>query len=193
MTSEHIEDRIKSFARVKAADLIPNPKNWRTHPKDQRDTLTSVLRRVGYADAVIARETDDGLMLIDGHLRTDTADPNAMIPTLIVDLNEEEADILLATLDPLAAMAGHDDESLSSLLESVSTDDETLSALLRTLEGGYDSLTLGDYSEGGSFDQSGLLTETKFEIVISCDDEQQQYELLNRLTDEGLLCRSLIS
>jgi len=31
-----------------------------------------MLAKVGYADAVIARETPDGLMLIDGHLRAET-------------------------------------------------------------------------------------------------------------------------
>jgi len=67
-----IRDRIKELRRVKASDLLPNPKNWRTHPVAQQDGLRTMLAKVGYADAVIARETPDGLMLIDGHLRAET-------------------------------------------------------------------------------------------------------------------------
>ena len=63
-----IRDRIKEFNRVPAKDLLPNPKNWRTHPDQQADALKGVLSEIGFADAVLARETEDGLMLINGHL-----------------------------------------------------------------------------------------------------------------------------
>jgi len=44
------------------------------------------------------------LMLIHGHLRAETT-KNAMVPVLVLDVTEAEADKLLLTLDPLAAMA----------------------------------------------------------------------------------------
>lgn len=34
-----IRDRIKELRRVKAANLVPNPRNWRTHPQAQQDAL----------------------------------------------------------------------------------------------------------------------------------------------------------
>ena len=63
-----IRDRIVDFRRVPASSLIPNPSNWRTHPEEQRAALAGVLESVGIVDAVIARETPNGLELIDGHL-----------------------------------------------------------------------------------------------------------------------------
>ena len=63
-----IRDRIIAFRRVPAKDLLPNPKNWRTHPDQQADALKGVLSEIGFADAVLARETEDGLMLIDDNL-----------------------------------------------------------------------------------------------------------------------------
>tara|TARA_R110002020_G_scaffold158182_1_gene341246 strand:- start:614 stop:1177 length:564 start_codon:yes stop_codon:yes gene_type:complete len=92
-----------------------------------------MLERVGYADAVIARETDQGLMLVDGHLRTEESDPDAMIPTLIVDLTEAEADMVLTTLDPLAAMAGTDVDAFASLLRNVGEDDDAISVLFEDI------------------------------------------------------------
>jgi hypothetical protein len=56
----------------------------------------------------LARETTEGgLMLIDGHLRAETA-TDARVPVLILDINEAEAAKLLAVLDSLAAMAEAD-------------------------------------------------------------------------------------
>ena len=138
-----IRDRIKELRRVPASELIPNPKNWRTHPVAQQDALRGVLAEVGYADALIARETPEGLMLVDGHLRAETT-PDADVPVLVLDINAAEADLMLATLDPLAAMAGRDEERLSELLSTVSSDNDTVNALLQTLANGYEPLTIAD-------------------------------------------------
>ena len=101
-------DRIKELRRVRAGDLRPNPKNWRVHPAAQRAALQGLLREIGYADALLAREIPDGLMTIDGHLRIEETDPDAIVPVLILDVDEAEADKVLATLDPLAALAQAD-------------------------------------------------------------------------------------
>jgi len=138
-----IRDRIKELRRVKASDLLPNPKNWRTHPVAQQDALRGVLAEVGYADALIARETPDGLMLVDGHLRAETT-PDSDVPVLVLDINEAESDLMLATLDPLAAMAGRDEERLTELLETVTSENDTVNALLETLANGYEPLTIPD-------------------------------------------------
>jgi len=130
-----IRDRVRELRRVRAGDLIPNPKNWRRHPKAQREALRGLLREVGYADALVARELPDGrLLLIDGHLRADTT-PDLIVPVLVVDLDEAEADKLLLTLDPLASMAQSDSDRIKSLLETVHTDDDAVQALLRRTAG----------------------------------------------------------
>lgn len=132
-----IRDRIKELRRVPAKELLPNPKNWRLHPDEQKEALQGVLAQVGYADAVLARETPDGLMLIDGHLRAE-ATPDAEIPVLILDVNEEEADLILATHDPLAGMAGVDAELLADLLNSVDADSQAVDDMLDGLMADYE-------------------------------------------------------
>jgi DNA modification methylase len=127
-----IRDRIVELRRVRAADLHPNPKNWRTHPKAQREALRGVLAEIGYADALLARETPVGLQIIDGHLRAETT-PDVEVPVLILDVTEAEADKLLATLDPLAALAEGDPESLRTLLEQVETDSDAVKKMLDNL------------------------------------------------------------
>jgi hypothetical protein len=95
-----------------------------------------MLERVGYADAVIARETDAGLMLIDGHLRAETT-PDAIVPVLVTDLTEAEADEVLATLDPLASLAEPDVDQLLKLLGGIEEPDASIQALLEDIGDSY--------------------------------------------------------
>lgn len=127
-----IRDRIRELRRIPASELIPNPKNWRTHPQAQQDALRGVLAEVGYADALLGRETPAGVMLIDGHLRAETT-PDQKVPVLILDVDEAEADKILATLDPLAALAEADAAKLDALLREVDTGSEAVMEMLADL------------------------------------------------------------
>jgi len=127
-----IRDRIKELRRVKANELLPNPKNWRRHPRAQADALRGLLSEIGYADALLARETPAGLMLIDGHLRAETT-PDAAVPVLVLDVTEAEADKMLLTLDPLAGMAEMEIDRIKALLTTVQSDNAAVQAMLARL------------------------------------------------------------
>ena len=128
-----IRDRVQRLERRRAGDLVPNPKNWRTHPKGQQDALRGILAEVGYADALLARELPDGsLMLVDGHLRAETT-PDQEVPVLVLDISEAEADKLLLSLDPLAALAETNAVALDALLRDVDTGSEGLQQMYADL------------------------------------------------------------
>mgnify|MGYP003635463925 CR=1 FL=1 len=134
-----IRNRIKELRTVKASDLLMNPHNWRIHSATQSDALRGVLGEIGYADALIAYQTPDGLMLIDGHLRAETT-PDMEVPVLVTDLTEQEANKLLMTLDPLAAMAGADVEMFNTLREMTNVDNDALQDMLQQLQ---DDISVG--------------------------------------------------
>ena len=91
-----IRDRILGLIRIRARDLVPNKKNWRRHPQAQ--ALRGLLGEIGYADVIIVRELPNGKYeIIDGHLRAEIT-PDAMVPVIVLDVTEEEADKLLLTL-----------------------------------------------------------------------------------------------
>jgi len=128
-----LRDRVIGFERRRVEDLAPHPKNWRKHPRHQQSALRGLLNEVGFAGAVLARQGADGkLMLIDGHLRKELL-PGEEIPVLITDLTEEEAEKVLATFDPIGAMATRDDEALRELLATIRTQDDGLRRLLEDL------------------------------------------------------------
>jgi len=121
-----VRDRIKELRRVRASELKANPKNWRTHPADQRTALSRILEKIGWAGAVLARETPDGLELIDGHLRAELS-PDEMVPVLVTDLDDDESATMLLAADPIAMMAQADEEALAALMADA--DPEVLAPL----------------------------------------------------------------
>lgn len=129
----NIRDRVKELRRVPASSLRPSPFNWRTHPKAQLDALRGVLAEVGYAGAALARELADGsLELIDGHARAETCG-DALVPVLVLDVTEAEAKKILATFDPLGAMAEADAGKLDALLKDVETSNAAVAEMLDAL------------------------------------------------------------
>jgi hypothetical protein len=128
-----IRDRVLEFRRVASEELEDNARNWRTHPYAQRRALEEVLENIGIAGALTAyysKRNGGKLTLIDGHeRRTHQAD----WPTLILDVTDEEADMLLLTLDPIAGLANTDDTALRKLLDSTHAATPGIEDLLQTL------------------------------------------------------------
>lgn len=190
-----MRDRIKSLRRVAAKDLLPNPRNWRTHPPEQVDAMRGLLNEIGWADAVLAREDADGkLILIDGHLRKDVA-PDAEVPVLILDVDEAEADKILATHDPIAAMATADEQRLGELLHDMSVEDEAVQTMLDDLAAEHD-IDLGDEEPaedpGAEIDKAAELQEkwgTKTGQVWIVKGKQEHRVVCGDATDGDTIAR----
>jgi hypothetical protein len=122
-------NRIKGLRTVPARDIRANPRNWRTHPESQQAALRAILKEVGWASALVARELPDGsLELIDGHLRADTA-ADEEVPVVVVDVTEQEAEKLLLSMDPLAALAESNAQALDSLMRDAQTGEAALAKM----------------------------------------------------------------
>lgn len=132
-----LRDRVLEMRRVPSTELLDHAGNWRTHPKAQQEALSGVLKQIGIAGALLAyysARNDGKLTLIDGHLRKQSE--AAEWPTLILDVDDAEADVLLATHDPLAALAQADQAKLSDLLQRTMVEDAAVTAMLSHLAKG---------------------------------------------------------
>jgi hypothetical protein len=179
-----IRDRIREFRRVAARELRPNPRNWRTHPAEQRDVLRGVLSEIGYADALLARECPDGsLELIDGHLRAETT-PDQEVPVLVLDLDQTEADKLLTLLDPLASLASADASKRDALLAEIETESDAVKRFLETLARNEQDSSLADER----IPEEVAIPEL-YQVVVECDDEAEQREVYEELVAGGRRCR----
>ena len=127
------KNRIVGEALVPPESLTANPDNWRTHPEHQTDALRGVMTEVGIVQRIIVNQRTGNI--VDGHARVEIAIAQGQkeIPVLYVDLSHDEELLVLATLDPIGALAGTDVDHLRDLLDSVSTEDPALQALLDQL------------------------------------------------------------
>ena len=126
-------NRIVSHGEEAPDKLIANASNWRTHTPTQRHALASVLNEVGLVQSVVVNTTTG--RLVDGHLRVELAKAQGQptIPVVYVELSEDEERIILATLDPIAAMASADREKLQELLVSIQSEDEAVRGLVESI------------------------------------------------------------
>jgi len=185
-----IRDRIRELRRVPARELRPHPRNWRTHSDRQRDVLRGVLAEVGYADALLARELPDGsLELIDGHLRAETT-PEMLVPVLVLDVDEAEAAKLLATLDPLASLAGSSRDVLAEILAETTTNNGALQTM-------WDELLVMPAAEfppdeappDQQHERPAVEIPELYQLLVECADEAEQQALFEELSTRGLKLR----
>jgi DNA modification methylase len=110
-------NRIVGHGEKPADQFQAHPRNWRQHPKAQREALAAALNGVGWVDTVI--ENVQTGHLIDGHERIwqalDRGD-NTPVPFTQVDLSDDEEQLILATFDSITGMAIPDQTMLEDLL-----------------------------------------------------------------------------
>lgn len=188
MQKEQIRNRILSSENVSPKDVKKNVLNFRKHPKKQRDALAATLQRIGWIQDVIVNKRTN--TLIDGHLRLQIAIDNKeeTIPVKYVDLDESEEKLALATFDPISALAETEKQALDSLLRELP---DALPVEIQQL--------LSDLAE-----DAGLIAEEakeedlssdynqEYKIVVTCKDDTDQAELLQRLEAEGYKCQLLM-
>ena len=97
-------NRITGSGEEAPDQLLANPANWRIHP-NQQDALAGALDAVGWVQQVLVNRRTG--FVVDGHARVALAisrgEPS--VPVLYVDLSPDEEALVLATLDPIGAMA----------------------------------------------------------------------------------------
>ena len=130
------QNRIVGHEDVDPKTLVPNPANWRTHPKAQRNAMGGALEEIGWVQSVIVNKRSG--RIVDGHLRVDLAisEGAESVPVVYVDLSDEEERLALAVIDPIGAMAGRNKELFESLTANLVVDNSALLSLLGRSGGG---------------------------------------------------------
>lgn len=175
-----IRNRIVEHVQVRAGELVPHPHNFRRHPPRQKAALAASYAEVGFARSLLGYRLADGrIQLIDGHLRRDV-DPDMLVTVEVLDVTDEEARKLLLTLDPLTGLATTDAEAVAQLNAITAADSELLKDLWQSLAQAQKEVPEPAPPAG------------QFLVLVTCRDEAEQVELLQRFTAEGLQCRALI-
>lgn len=169
-----------------------NPLNWRIHGAGQRKALAAALAELGWAGACLLNETTG--RLIDGHLRIETVPPKTAVPVLVGRWTEEQERKILATLDPIAAMAEANAAQLDELLAEVDLGEEgyaELSSFLDELSEEQPDETT-DAGHGERPHPPARNIGEVWQVIVECRSEREQKRLFARLTKEGLTCKCLV-
>ncbi len=193
-TAQKWRNRILGLEQHKPSDLLDHPHQWRVHPANQVNALRGVLDEVGIAGALVAyrsKRADGALVKIDGHARAGLG--NAEWPVLVLDVDDAEADLLLATYDPLGAMALADKEQLDGLLREVEFGDAAVQGMLGKLAADVGIVEFDHAAEWQGmpeFEQRDLTAFRSIHVHFKCREDAEAFaELVGQ--DIGEKIRSI--
>ena len=123
---------IVEYGTKPADQFQANPRNPRRHPQRQRDAVHDSLERVGWIAPVIEnRQTGN---LLDGHERVWQAlATNSDVPYVVVDVAEADEAFVLATFDPIGALAEIDAAAFADVLRDVDTGSAAIQEMLAAM------------------------------------------------------------
>ncbi|WP_020096295.1 DNA methyltransferase [Methylobacterium sp. 285MFTsu5.1] len=137
------------------ADLRPNPRNARTHPKRQLDAIAASIRRFGFLNPVLL---DADGVIIAGHGRALAAKQLGLeqVPVLRIEhLSEADKRAYVIADNKLAQMAGWDRDVLAIELQHLIEVDATLPEVIGFAAGEVDVL-LDEVSGGADPDDEAV-------------------------------------
>ncbi len=176
----------------KVADLIPYARNSRIHSADQVAQICASIKEFGFTNPVLI-DGDGGI--IAGHGRVMAAQKLGIeeIPTITLDhLTKAQKRAYVIADNKLALNAGWDLEMLK--IEISDLIDEGFNVDLIGFGGEELSDLFGAIEESEHEEPAGEneLNGLEFKIMVSCRDEHEQAELIERLEGEGFECRVLM-
>jgi hypothetical protein len=112
------------------------------------------------------------------------------VPVIWVDVDDKAARRILLADNKTNDVAGYDDKALATLLEAARSDDDLVGT-------GYteDDLEklLGDMGDEILANAEPNVGALRYQVVVDCEGEAHQAELLGRLESEGLKCKPLLT
>ena len=146
--------------------LLANPLNARRHPGNQREVFLASVRNVGFvAPVLVNRRTG---FMVDGHLRCEEAlSAGETVPVLYLDLSEREEAEVLATFDPIGALATYDKEVFVELLAVADIQSSVLGEMLAALVD-FAPVDVPEFPEM-SLDDVPKLDEGKLHVCPACE------------------------
>lgn len=191
--SETPDDEREAAEREAAAVWFPiaELKPWSDNPRQNEAAIEPVIasmKRFGFGAPILARKSDREI--IAGHTRLKAALKLGFreVPVRFLDLDPADAHLLALADNKLGELAEWDDGKVAEILSRYGLDD---AALAGWEEDEIDKLAKSFEDEHA--DASSRLDGVRFQIVVECEGETQQTELLTRFESEGLTCRPLMS
>jgi hypothetical protein len=167
---------------VSTSELIPWADNPRKNEGKPVEIVAESIKRFGFASPIIARKADR--QVIAGHTRLKAAKSLGLdkVPVRYLDLDPADARLLAIADNRAGEIADWDEEILKSLLVKM---DESEVLFLD-----FDDKFLIETEEELFADSEDL--SDGWSVIVECDDEQNQAQVMEYLEKGGFPCRALI-
>lgn len=176
------------YKKTKIDVLIPYALNSRTHSDEQVAQIAASIKEFGFTNPILIDEKNG---VIAGHGRLLAARKLGLdeVPSIVLSgLSDAQKRAYVIADNKIALNASWDFELLK-----VEIADLELSGFDISLTG-FDDVELIELLGDGEEEikhQSEDEYKSVFEVVVACDDEQEQESIYNMLTAKGLKCRVL--
>jgi ParB-like chromosome segregation protein Spo0J len=182
---DNIAEPLRALA-VPIDELTPDPANTRTHGPENLNAIKASLRVYGQRKPVVVNRRNGVIEAGNGTLEAARALGWTHVATVYVDDDPvTQAGFSIAD-NRTAELAEWDRDALEMVLATIESDDDDLAAMLQNLA---EEISPPDEAEP----EVNTDIPEQFNVLVECDSEQAQADLLQRLTTEGYSCRSLIS
>jgi ParB-like chromosome segregation protein Spo0J len=165
--------------------LVPYARNSRTHSPKQIDQLAASMQEWGWTNPVLI---DEKGTIIAGHGRILAAQKLGITEAPVMTAkgwSDAQKRAYVIADNKLALNAGWDMATLAIEVADLQGFDLSLT--------GFSSKALEGLSNGKSLDPTSKIDGLSYAIVIRCEGEIDQMELLEKLEAQGLKCEALIS
>jgi ParB-like chromosome segregation protein Spo0J len=171
----------------KTADLIPYARNSRTHDEGQIAQIAASIKEFGFTNPILIDGTNG---IIAGHGRLMAAQKlgEEKVPTIeLSHLTEGQKRAYIIADNKLALNAGWDMEVLKFEISELKPAELALTGF----SVGELKSWFGDDEDENS-DAKEMDLNVGYEIIVECDSEYEQRKLLEKLTEEGYKCKSML-
>lgn len=174
---------------VSVASLREDPKNARTHGDKNTEVIKRSLTRFGQQKPIVV-DADGVVIAGNGTLRAAISLGWKQIAVVRSSLAGDDRAAYGIADNRTAELAEWDSAALRDVLDSLPNDLRLAAGFdLDNLPASVDLTQHDAESNGGS----RTVMPMQFKIVVDCNDEQHQKQLLEHFAAEGIECRALIA
>jgi hypothetical protein len=189
-----------SIKTLQIEDLVPDPRNARSHPIENQEAIEASLKRFGAARSIVV--DSEGVVRAGSgtieaakklgykKIKIVESDGKELVAVYRPDWTEEEAIGYGIADNRTAELADWDLDVLKSLtddlnevsLEDLGFSENDLNLILNT----------NDENNSNDFSDNLDVIDSVFKIVILCDDEEDQAKKLEEFESRNIKCQALM-
>lgn len=187
MAHEYIIPQLREHA-TSVDDLQVDAANANTHPERNMRAIVDSMREFGQRQVIVARENGT---VIAGNGRLEAARQMGWSHIACVTVDDDELTAMRYAIadNRTGELSEWDDEVLSQALTGIKDSHGDLRGT------GWTDDELGDLvDEADEYDDAAMIPfDDTWEILVECENENEQIEVMKLLESEGYECRALIS